>query len=81
MSRIDLDTVAELLGTDVAERWVQLERQDPPRGDLPVPVPPPLLDDGPHLSYAFQWFFFSTATVIAYVLILRRRLQEVPDGE
>ena len=81
VSRIDLDTVAELLDTDVAGRWVQLERQDPPRGDLPVPVPPPLLDDGPHLSYAFQWFFFSTATVIAYVLILRRRLREVPDGE
>lgn len=81
VSRVDLDTVEELLGADVVDRWVQLERQDPPRGDLPVPVPPPTLDDGPHLSYAFQWFFFSTGTVIAYVLILRRRLREVPHGE
>lgn len=78
VSRVDLDTIEELLGADVVDRWVQLATQEPAGGDLPVPVPPPLLDDGPHLSYAFQWFFFATGTVIAYVLILRRRLREGP---
>lgn len=81
VSRIDLATVDELLGEDVVDRWVQLAVQDPPRGDLPVPVPPPLLDDGPHLSYAFQWFFFSAGTVVAYVLILRRRLRDPNRGD
>lgn len=76
VSRLDLAAVEELLGVDVAHRWVQLETQSPDGAEIPVPVPAPLLDDGPHLSYAFQWFFFSTGTVVAYVLILRRRVRE-----
>lgn len=79
ISRVELGVVSELLGADVVDRWVQLEAQDPPRGDLPVPVPPPTLDDGPHLSYAFQWFFFSTSGALTYLFILRRRLRESPD--
>ena len=76
ISRIELDVVGEMLGIEVVDRWVQLAAQDPAAGDLPVPVPPPTLDDGPHLSYAFQWFFFSTGAIVVYVLILRRRLRE-----
>jgi len=79
VSRIDLEVVAEAIGAPVAARWVQLGEQTPAQTDLPVPVPPPVLDDGPHLSYAFQWFFFSVGTVVAYVLILRRRASQ-PDA-
>lgn len=75
ISRLDLDTVRELLGVDVAPLWVQLGEQTPPAGELPIPVPPASLDEGPHLSYAFQWFFFSVGTVVAYGLILRRQLR------
>jgi cytochrome oxidase assembly protein ShyY1 len=35
-------------------------------------VPPPEPGDGPHLSYAVQWFIFSTIAVIGYPLVLRR---------
>lgn len=37
-----------------------------------VPVPPPELDEGPHLSYAVQWFIFSTIAIAGYPLVLRR---------
>jgi len=74
VSRIDLAVVSDAIGLDVADLWVQLESQVPASGDLPVPVPPPTLNDGPHLSYAFQWFFFSAAAVVVYVMILRRRV-------
>ena len=77
VSRLDLATVTELLGVDVVPLWVQLERQQPPTDAGPVPVPPPVLDDGPHLSYAFQWFFFASGTVVVYGLILRRRRREL----
>ncbi len=80
VSRIDLPVVEELLGIDVEDSWVQLAVQAPPLGDLPIPVPRPSLDEGPHLSYAFQWFFFSFGTVVVYGLILRSRLRE-PAGE
>lgn len=76
VNRMDLETVATALGIDVADRWVQLASQSPAAGDLPIPVPPPSLNDGPHLSYAFQWFFFTAGTIVAYGLILRRRLRD-----
>lgn len=37
-----------------------------------VPVPPPELSEGPHLSYAVQWFIFSTIAIAGYPLVLRR---------
>lgn len=79
LNRLDLDRVAELTGLEVADLWVQLEQQHPPQHvntSLPVPVPQVSLDDGPHLSYAFQWFFFSAGAVVVYGLILRRRQRE-----
>jgi surfeit locus 1 family protein len=39
------------------------------------PVPLPELSDGPHLSYAVQWFIFSTIAVVGYPLVLRRVVQ------
>jgi cytochrome oxidase assembly protein ShyY1 len=52
---------------------VQLQQQDPPiTTDTLTPVPLPPQDNGPHLSYAVQWFIFSTIAVIGYPLILRR---------
>jgi cytochrome oxidase assembly protein ShyY1 len=80
ISRIDLAKVEEMLGLDLEDSWVQLERQAPPLGDLPIPVPRPSLDEGPHLSYAFQWFFFSLGTVVVYALILRKRRRELAIG-
>ena len=85
ISRLDLDSVEEVLGIEVADRWVQAVDPDWERGVLPIPVPRPTLDDGPHLSYAFQWFFFTVSTIVAYALILRRRrreadLETVPTG-
>lgn len=77
VSRLDVAAVTELLGVEVEPLWVQLEAQQPRQADSPVPVPPPVLDDGPHLSYAFQWFFFASGTVVVYALILRRRRREL----
>jgi cytochrome oxidase assembly protein ShyY1 len=36
------------------------------------PIVAPTLDDGPHLSYAIQWFIFSTAVIAGWVLAVRR---------
>ncbi|RMH78290.1 MAG: SURF1 family protein [Actinomyces sp.] len=83
LSRPDLARAAEATGLDLAPVWVRLETQDPPQASgLPVPVPREELSEGPHLSYAIQWFTFSVGTVVVYALILRRRLgEESPDRE
>jgi surfeit locus 1 family protein len=39
---------------------------------LPRRWPPPALDDGPHLSYAIQWFSFAAIIVVGTVALLRR---------
>lgn len=35
-------------------------------------LPPPDLGEGPHRSYAFQWFTFTTIGVIGYAMTLKR---------
>lgn len=72
ITRIDLEAVEELLGREVASSWVQFAAPVPGINEIPIPVPPPGLDEGPHLSYAFQWFFFATSGIVAYGLVLRR---------
>jgi surfeit locus 1 family protein len=55
---------------------VLLQSQQPPQ-DLPAIVPVPTLDEGPHLSYAIQWFAFATIAVVGgAVLLLRDRRGE-----
>ncbi len=85
ISRMDLDRFTEVSGVDVEDVWIRLRAQSPlqPEG-LPEPVPDPDLTEGPHLSYAFQWFFFASGAVVVYALILRRAVtgrQETPDTE
>lgn len=36
-------------------------------------VPPPALTDGPHLSYAIQWFSFATILVVGSLALGRKR--------
>ncbi len=73
ISRMDLDRFEEVSGIDVEDTWIRLQAQSPPQPEgLPEPVPDPGLGEGPHLSYGFQWFFFSAGAVVVYALILRR---------
>ncbi len=39
---------------------------------LPRPVPPPALDEGPHLGYAIQWFSFAVIGLVGWVVLLLR---------
>jgi surfeit locus 1 family protein len=38
----------------------------------------PVLSDGPHLSYAIQWFSFGAIAIVGTLVLLRKRLRE-PD--
>ncbi len=54
--------------------YLQLASQSPPQtGELPVTPHPPVLTNGPHLSYAIQWFSFMLITVVGYGVVLERR--------
>lgn len=53
-----------------------LLRQTPDSGlpSLPRRLPAPELSEGPHLSYAVQWFAFAVMTVAFGVLVVRKRM-------
>ena len=73
--RIDLDRIAPQLPGDVAPVYVQLVRAEPTVGPGdPEPIARPELDDGPHLSYAIQWFIFAVCVAVGWVLAVRRSL-------
>lgn len=74
--RIDLDLIGSTVDGGVAPVYVQLVSSDPEVGsDGPEPVARPVLDDGPHLSYAVQWFIFSACVAVGWVLAVRRSVR------
>ncbi len=78
LARVDVDRLEAQVDYDVLPAYVQLVSSDPrepPAADgapTLVPLDPPELDEGPHLSYAVQWFTFSTIAAGGYLLLLRR---------
>ncbi len=50
---------------------IQLETPEPARG-LPRRWPPPAFDNGPHLSYAIQWFSFAVIALVGTAVLIRK---------
>jgi len=74
--RINLEVIGEQFDGGVAPFYVQLFSSEPPVaiGD-PEPVQRPELSNGPHLSYAIQWFIFALCVAIGWVLAVRRSVR------
>jgi cytochrome oxidase assembly protein ShyY1 len=88
------DLAPLLAGDGTLPALVLAESSDPPEPagaevggdagrDSILAVAPPELSEGPHLSYAVQWFIFTAIAVVGYPLVLRRvvlrRGKEVDD--
>lgn len=70
--RID-EIDARMTDHDLAPVYLLLEAQSPPQPEgLPVPATMPAPTEGPHLSYAIQWFTFATIAVVGYVVLMRK---------
>lgn len=74
---IDLGALADEIGAKVEPLFLLLETQSPPQpGALPRPAPLPELTEGPHLSYAIQWFTFATIALIGFAVLVRREIKD-----
>jgi len=73
--RVDIPRLTPQLPGEPVPMYVELTSSRPAE---PTPYPQPLtlpeLGDGPHLSYAVQWFIFSAAVVVGWVLAVRKSL-------
>ena len=65
VATINLPAIADRLGADTyTGAYGLMKTEDPAPADRPTAVARPVRDEGPHLSYAFQWLVFA---IIAFV--------------
>jgi surfeit locus 1 family protein len=70
---LDRAAIQTLVGLPIAP-YVVVETSDSAvhTDSIPVRMTVPVLDEGPHKSYAFQWFSFAIIAVIGGVALSRR---------
>ena len=69
---LDLPTVSQAFPYPVAPYFVVLIGDSTP-ANVPPRVEVPPLDEGPHKSYAIQWFSFAAISIFGTILYLRRK--------
>jgi surfeit locus 1 family protein len=70
---VNLDRISQQIPYSTLPVYIQLN-PDPNRTDPPIPILEPLdLSEGPHLSYAIQWFSFATLFIAGYAYYLWRK--------
>lgn len=75
VSRIDLAFLDRIMSPSLLPIYLE-ESGEPSPTALPVPAPPPdFTDEGPHLSYAIQWFSFAAVGAVGYGFLIRRALR------
>jgi cytochrome oxidase assembly protein ShyY1 len=71
--RLDIERLSPQLDGPVVPMYIDLIKSVPAETDgLPEPVIAPDLSEGNHLSYAVQWFIFSIAAAVGWVLAVRK---------
>lgn len=69
---VDVERLQGQMPFALVPAYVTATGLTPPHArDLPLPLPPDDLSDGPHLGYAIQWFAFAVIGVVGYVILLR----------
>jgi surfeit locus 1 family protein len=69
----DVERIAEQLPYPILPVYIQ-ESPDPSWTDMPYRTAPQLdLSEGPHMSYAIQWFSFATMLGIGYPIFMLRK--------
>jgi surfeit locus 1 family protein len=81
ITKVDLGQIGAELPYPILPVYLLLQQQTPVQaGVLPEPPPLPPVTNGPHLSYALQWFAFAAIAAIGYVVLLRRDRQDTPPS-
>ena len=80
--RVDIARLAPQLPGTPVPMLVELTASRPAEPTpWPAPVTLPELNDGPHLSYAVQWFIFSIAVAVGWVLAVRKSIRTRRAGD
>ncbi len=81
LATVRLPDVAELLDEPTyTGMYGLLVSEDPIAAETPLPAVRPVEDEGPHLSYAFQWIAFGILAFVGLVWAVRRE-RKIAAGE
>lgn len=69
--RVDIPRLEQQIGGDVIPMYVDLSQSDPADSRALEPIVRPDLGNGPHLSYAVQWFIFAVCAAVGWVFAVR----------
>jgi surfeit locus 1 family protein len=81
LRRLDREALIKALPYPVAPVYLVASAPDsskPPTQRV-VRLGIPVLDEGPHLGYAFQWFSFATIAIVGAVLVAHRSRAEAAE--
>ena len=73
---INTEVLSQHLPYTLLDGYVGLTRSSPPQAGGIQPIKPPELTEGPHLSYALQWFTFTVIAVIGAAILIRGDLRD-----
>jgi surfeit locus 1 family protein len=74
-ARLDFTGLQDSLPYPISPFYIQ-QSPDSALPRFPRRLDPPVLDDGPHLSYAIQWFAFAIMTIVFGGIIVRQKKRE-----
>jgi cytochrome oxidase assembly protein ShyY1 len=78
VATIHLPDIAERLGRDTyTGAYGLMKTEDPAPAERPTAVLRPVRDEGPHLSYAFQWYVFALMAFIGLAWAARQEYRTV----
>jgi surfeit locus 1 family protein len=77
-SQLDLTALNARLPYPIAPVYLR-QLPDSSLPSFPRRLEPPALDDGPHLSYAIQWFSFSLMSLVFGIVIVKQKRQRDED--
>ncbi|MBX3078023.1 MAG: SURF1 family protein [Cryobacterium sp.] len=78
IATIELDEIRSRLGAPTyTGAYGLMVSEDPPAAATPTALPKPALDEGPHLSYAFQWLVFAILGFVALAWAVRQEYRNL----
>lgn len=75
IQRVDIDRLAPQLPNDPVAMYVELLDSQPADSGLLSRISDPVFTNGPHLSYAVQWFLFSGCAIAGWMIAVRREVK------
>ena len=76
--RFDIPLISAHFGKTIEPMFLQLITESPAgESQWPAKVALPPLDEGTHMSYALQWFFFCLVAFTAWVVVIHRKITQV----